>query len=542
MAASQPFGFSSKGGLNTNLNEIEMLQQPGIATILTNFEVDPDGGYRRINGFTVYGGDNATRPINNTTILGIKTYADGVVACLQTGIFFSNDGVTWLQINRAGVHSSGDNYTTFIGRSALVRTNQGQSSIDIYEGSKSVYGELVICDGENKPYYFYMTGTGALSSRTFFASEITVSSTEAPTIGTVHSNHLVVGGTAENPNQIYYSHLHEMDNFAGAGAGQIRLADKVVGLKSFRGDCIIFCKNSIYKLVNVEANDATTAIIPITKNVGCLDGNSIQEIGGDLVFLSPDGIRTLAGTERIGDVELTSVSRNIQQIVSKLANNINTYTITSVVLRSKSQYRLYYHSDTEDLEDSQGIIGTFTGRGFEWSETKGIAVTAIDSGFLHSGVEQVVHGDRDGYIYNHDTGNSFVHDGLAANVSAHYRTPFLDFGDMGTRKTLQYAKISATPDANTGGYSQPSLVVKLDYEDVTLLHPPAYLLPEIRGGASFGTAIFGSSYFGALENPLIRQTLQGSCYSANFAIKSDDQLQPYTINGLYLNYVPAGRR
>ena len=42
MAASQPFGFSSKGGLNTNISEIEMLRQPGIATTLRNFEVDPD--------------------------------------------------------------------------------------------------------------------------------------------------------------------------------------------------------------------------------------------------------------------------------------------------------------------------------------------------------------------------------------------------------------------------------------------------------------------------------------------------------------------
>ena len=26
------------------------------------------------------------------------------------------------------------------------------------------------------------------------------------------------------------------------------------------------------------------------ENIGCLDGKSIQEIGGDLVFLAPDGI------------------------------------------------------------------------------------------------------------------------------------------------------------------------------------------------------------------------------------------------------------
>ena len=82
--------------------------------------------------------------------------------------------------------------------------------------------------------------------------------------------------TAENPNVVYYSHLHDIDNFSGSDAGSVRLSDKVTGLKSFRGDCIVFCRNSIYRLVNIEANDATTAIIPITKNVGCLSGQSIQ--------------------------------------------------------------------------------------------------------------------------------------------------------------------------------------------------------------------------------------------------------------------------
>ena len=52
---AQPFGVSCRGGLNTNLNQLEMLRQPGLATRLRNFEVDPDGGYRRINGFTQYG-------------------------------------------------------------------------------------------------------------------------------------------------------------------------------------------------------------------------------------------------------------------------------------------------------------------------------------------------------------------------------------------------------------------------------------------------------------------------------------------------------
>ena len=130
---SQPFGISCRGGLNTNLNEFEMLKQPGFATKLRNFEVDPDGGYRRINGFSQYGD---TRPNTDNDILGLFVYGDGVIACSGTNIYFSNDGSTWLQINRSSVAGGGDNYSTFTGRSTLARTGQGQCSLAIVTGKQ----------------------------------------------------------------------------------------------------------------------------------------------------------------------------------------------------------------------------------------------------------------------------------------------------------------------------------------------------------------------------------------------------------------------
>ena len=50
-----------------------------------------------------------------------------------------------------------------------------------------------------------------------------------------------------------------------------------------------------------------------------------------MLFLSPDGIRTVAGTARIGDVELGSVSRQIQSIISDIAAD-SGFIITSGVL------------------------------------------------------------------------------------------------------------------------------------------------------------------------------------------------------------------
>ena len=539
MATSLPFGVSCRGGLNTNLNQFEMLAQPGLATQLENFEVDSDGGYRRINGFTAYGGSSATRPNGTEAILGLFVYADGLIATAGTNVYFTLDGITWLQINRDSVAGGGDNYTTFTGRSTLTRTTQGQCSFTLYEGD-SDYGELIITDESSaaKPFYFKMTGTGALSARTYYAQEITVSGSVYPTVCTMHDRHLVVAGDSNNPNTIYYSHTDEPTNFSGAGAGSIKLDDKVIGLRAFRADLIIFCKNSIYKLVNIN-DSSNIAVVPITKNVGCLDNHSIQEIAGDLVFLSPDGVRTIAGTARIGDVELGSVSRQILDIIETIAKGIDSFIIDSVVLRQKSQYRLFYTTATQAASDAKGIIGSLTSNGFEWSETKGIQARAVTSGFNSNGVEQTFHGDSNGYVYVHDNGDSFLHSGAEANIRATYKTPNYDFGDFGTRKNMRYVKISVSPE----GTAEPILRVRYDYEDTKVPQPLDYALLSVPLPAIFGSSPFGAgSVFGATNDPMVRQAIQGGGYTASFRLRSEDKNPPYAINGMYIDYIPSTRR
>lgn len=535
----QAFGLSCQGGLNTNLNQFQMLQQPGFATELQNFEVDPDGGYRRINGYTLYGGSSAARPNGSNPILGLFVYADGVIAASGTNLYFTLDGTSWVQINRSSVSGSGDNYSTFTGRSTATRTSQSYANFTLFEGN-TTYGEVVITDKGSgvKPALFKMTGTGdSLSDRTFFYEEITVSGTHYPKFCTIHDKHLVVAGAATAPNTIFYSGTSDINDFTSTGSGSIVLDDQVVGLKSFRGDLIIFCKNSIYKLVNINDSNSI-AITPITKNVGCLDGNSIQEIGGDLIFLSPDGFRLVAGTARIGDVELSSVSRQIQSIVASLASNIDSLVISSAVLRSKSQYRLFYSAGAASTTTAKGIIGTITPQGFEWSETIGIQAHGFTSGFDNNSVEQIYHGDKDGYVYNHNTGNSFNPAGTETNIDARYKTPNLDFGDAGTLKTLHYTKISFTPE----GTVQPTLKITYDFDDTNRPQPPNYTLDSIPTPAVFGDSTFNTAVFGASQDPMARQAVQGSGHNIAFKIFSQDTNAPYSINGFYVDYRPSGRR
>ena len=532
---SQPYALACEGGLDKSSSSFELLRRPGAATRLRNFEVDIAGGYRRVNGYTALGGASAANPSSDNDILGLHVYADGVIACTSTNIYFSQDGESWLQINMGSVAGGGDNYSAFTGRSAAARTSQGLAHFATYEGT-SDYGEIVICDGVNEPFLFQMTGTGGLETRTFFAKEITVSSTVGPAIAVIHDKHLVVAGDSSSKNTVYYSGTNDIDSFSSSGSGSIVISDNVVGLASFRSDLIIFCKNSIHKLVNIN-NSSTIAVVPVTTNVGCLDGGSIQEIGGDILFLAPDGVRTIAGTARIGDVELSSVSRQIQKIVSEIAADPNLL-VTSAVLRSKSQYRLFYSRVGESPSIAKGIIGTLTSQGYAWSETLGIQALGFVSDLDKDGVEQVYHGDKDGFIYNHIDGNAFFNAGSATDIAAVYQTPDFDFGDVGTRKTLKYARVSFSPE----GEVLPSFRVRYDYEDPLIPQPEPFAVSTIALPAIFGTAAFAAITFGATTDPMERITLEGSGNTCSFRISSDDQKSAYAVNGIYIDYMPAGRR
>tara|TARA_E500000081_G_scaffold155504_1_gene196990 strand:- start:24448 stop:26166 length:1719 start_codon:yes stop_codon:yes gene_type:complete len=572
MAQTQPFGFACKGGLDINQSQFMLQAEAGTAVELVNFEIDTDGGYRRINGHLGIGttaSPNTGRILDYTDsnavktdkILGITGYAAGGVAASGTNLYFvsrADSGTLWVPLNRISSVStlSYSTHTGFLSTNPNPRTNQEKIHFKHFEGSLAGNGSLVVCDGVNNPVVIEITGGSNHNinslSRTYAYTEIPVGRARTdtdnnihPQFSEVHQTRLLVSGDPSTPNTVYYSSVN-FQNTDDCNGGSVTVEDKVTGLKSFRGDVIIFCENSIYRLKSL--GDATNQLVePVSKNIGCLDFQTIQEVGGDLVFLAPDGIRTLAGTEKIGDTELGSVSRQIQTLVrDNIVKKLNTLTLASVVIKEKAQYRLFYTAKTgEDPSGSKGIIGTITNEGFVWSETLGIQCTAIESVFDPvTGLETVYHGDKDGYIYTHEFGNDFYNAGTKKTIFAAYKTPFLDFGDAGTRKTLNYLKISMRPEGNV----QPTLRIRYDNSVAHIPQPDNIIMDTVPAPAEFGVAVFenapnvAGNIYGGTADPLVRQSVQGSGYTMNFRLFSDDNNDSYTINGIYADYYPSGRR
>ena len=471
---------------------------PGAATILRNFEPSILGGYRRLNGTAKY----SSSQVNGSNIVqGVFVYNDQVFA-ISGGTLARSSGSSWTNLE-TGLNSSG--------RYNAERFN--------YENTE----KLILVNGSDNPR--------VLSGNTVS----TISSTGVPTnakyVASFRS-HMFYAGMSSNPQEIVFSAPFNEDDFtAGNGAGSIKVDDNVTGLKVFRDNLFIFCQDRIFKLTG--SGLASFAIENVSRNIGCLDGFSIQEIGGDLAFLGPDGIRTVQGTTRIGDIDLGSISKPIQ----KRFEDISLDRISSLVIRGKSQYRIFRPLTDGTEPVSEGIIGVIKsnpqgGVGWEWSDIKGIKPSCCDSQYI-SNTETVVHGGFDGYVYKQESGNTFS----GTNIRASYRSPDLTLGDAGIRKNMQRINVNY----DTEGEVDISLGVMFDFDNSYSPQPEPYNLTTQSSHALYGVSTYNVATYGSEGFPIVRQPIEGSGFTAVVKIDDTSGNPPITLKGFQLEFTPGTR-
>ena len=602
--ATQGASITVQGGLDLVSSSHALFRTPGAATKLQNFESSTTGGYRRISGYKKFGGTSGVIPsgVSTESIEGLFPYADGVLVCQGDDIYWSTTGTSYTQINKdtyktktgtvsvtAGsptvtgsgtafltefaandriqinnvnyrvlsvtsdtvltldfnvvssvsgqaVKKSGMSSSDLSSATVITRTNQSNCQFVNYE-SEGNFGTVYIVDGANKIAEFQITTVGG--SNVFHFETLERSTPVNPKRVTIFSERLIVAGQSTSDSTVAYSTRLKPYDFTGASAGTIDTGDVIVGIKVFRNSLVIFCKNSIFELTNL---DSTPILKSVTKNIGCVDGNTIQEIGGDLVFLAPDGLRTIAGTARIGDVELSSISRKILPLINNLLDNISSFTISSMVIRERSQYRLFYFQSGQAASSQKGIIGTFKfdANGvpaFEWSETLGMEIKRCTSDLDINNKEVQFGSNESGYVYQLDTGNNF--DG--SNIDAQFQTPDMDYGDNGLRKSLYAVKANIEPE---GTNNNLKLLVRYDFESTEVPQPGSVNVGNLSSAAVFGasSSVFGTSVFGAVVLPSKRMIVTGSGFSNNFKFFTDDTDASYSVNGLFVSFIAGGRR
>ena len=485
-----PFVFGCGGGLV--LNKDSFSYQPGETKVLKNFEPDVKGGYKKILGTTKFNSNIVPQVSSSSERVVMSAVFNGVVLGARGG-----------SIHRAS--SGSGSWTSTITSLGTPTQNYTFRKFN-FDGTD----RIVICTGTSNPQ---------LLTSAFSASVVNATGTANFKFVEIFKNHTFFAGDSSNKQQV------------------IKVDTEIVGLKVFRDALFIFGQDKIFKLVGTSLSDF--AIAPVTRKIGCVDGGSIQELGGDIIYLAPDGLRTIAGTERIGDVELGTISKQIQQRI----DNITLDNITSLVIRNKSQYRLFYPTTSGSEDSSKGIIGVIktnpnTGQlGYEYSDMEGLKVSSTDSDFI-SNDETIVNGGYDGYIYLQESGNQYTRTTSTTAIKGRYRSPDLTMGDPGIRKNMQRVIVNYTNE----GAVDADLQVRYDFDASTTPQPAAVSITTGNTPALYGTGIYNTSVFGQSGIPLVRQHVVGSGFAVALKVTDDSTNPPISLKGFELEFVPGGRR
>ena len=322
----QTFPIEFRGGLISNLSPLQHgASAVGSATILQNYEPNKEGGYSKVKGYTKF---SSTKVTGSGPILALKVMgpAKAVVArknATNYTQYYYGTGTTWTSMATSA--------STNGGKARHVEFN--------LDGNDKV----LFVDGTNYPGVYNASD----NTMTFMTSSDSSDVEAAEHVAMFKNTAFFAKG-----NNLYFTAPFTVDDFSAAnGAGTINIGHDVTGLTVFRDQLIIFTTDTVKRLSGNTSADFQVS--SITDRIGCINGDTIQEVGGDIMYLAPDGIRLLSATDRIGDFGLDVASDKIYKDANTFLNSTSTFA--SVLMREKSQYRIFAYISSEQDETAKGL-------------------------------------------------------------------------------------------------------------------------------------------------------------------------------------------
>lgn len=510
----QTFLIEFKGGLISNLSPLQQgANAVGSATILQNFEVNKEGGYTKIGGYEKY--SDSVVP-GSGPVLGVKVAdVDRVYAARKNALnlteWYYSTGGAWSSLAVSPASNGGKvRHTT---------SNLGNSN------------KTLFVDGGNFP--------AILDHSTNTITYMT--SANSPDI--IGSSHVAFSSNAAwfaKDSNLYFTAPLTVDDFSSAnGAGVINVSGEITGLAVFRENLIVFTENSIKRITGTTTSDFR--VDSITDRIGCINGDTIQEVGGDIMYLAPDGIRLLSATDRIGDFGLDIASDTISKDANKML--ASTSNFCSILFREKAQYRIFAYIESEQKEAAKGLIATkLAPQGssdIQWSTTKGIKAFVADS--IYAGTRELsLFANTEGYVYTLDTGSSF--DGEA--IDAIYESPYLFLTDPQVRKTFYKLTLYAEPKGNM----DLGLNMKFDFGSPSNLGAvqPSTQTISSRGNSVFffgdSNATFNAATYGGNLDSRYDVNLVGSAKTTALRIEDNSTNPKFTLDTALLEFAQNDRQ
>jgi len=249
---------------------------------------------------------------------------------------------------------------------------------------------------------------------------------------------------------VYWSDLLIGNDWSGGTSGSINIAkvwpdgyDEIVALAAHNGLLIIFGKHSIVVYQGAEA-PATMVLADTIAGVGCVDRDTVQHTGTDVIFLSHTGLRSFGRTIREKSMPISSLSKTITKDIIQLLQSETQFR--SIYSPEESFYLLtFVDRKTTYCFDLRGTLEDGSLRVTRWPYSVFTSYARLEDGTLYVGTTDGI-SEYKGYT---DKGDSY---------RFKYYSPSLTFGDVSKLKFIK--KIQPT----IVGGSDSTAFVKFAYD------------------------------------------------------------------------------
>lgn len=591
--ALQTYVSVMAGGLVTNVDPLTQSNNfSGSAVRLVNMEPSLEGGYRRISGF-----ENSYGTLPGTgKVLGLSVNGDinqGVLGCrapssgsnylhwynhyydvpLGTG---EGSGFT-VGETVTGVVSSGDSTAVAASGTVISKTadaivvNFGKIPDNIFATGNVLTGGTSSATGtvSSTPTVIGWTAVTTAGSPTMTGVDVVrferynwteeillltdgvnpaakyngttytqITHTNAPNnpkFSSAFANHLWLAGDPDEPFNIYFSSPNADTDFSPAnGAGVVNIGFTVTQLKAFRNQLYVFGQNQIKRIIGDNFSNFT--VENVTNDLGCVAPDTVVEFGGDIIFLGPDGIRPISGTSRIGDVELETVSREIQKTFENYTANEDVTKLKALVIRRKSQFRLFFEANTSLSLLAAIRKGPTAQSTFEYSQLVGVEATAVASGYIGQ-FEFVLHGDSTGKVHKQEEGDSFA----GSDIFSVYQTPYYFMGDPEVRKVFYKVKTFL----KTEGEALINVGIDFNFGDSEINTPENFAITTAGAASAFDAAftIYDTTdIYDGNPSPTRTTNISGSGDSISVSYVTNSTSPSHTIQAVSILYGTGDRR
>ena len=420
----QPLTISAPGFLGLNTEESPLGMNPGYASVADNCIIDKRGRIAARKGYD-------TVSTNGASVLGSSR---GIEAVFE---FTSFAGVVT-------VFSAGNN-KIFYGTTTLAECTLPVGYTITANNWKII--------SFNNDVYFYQRDHVPLKSTAGGTTLTEVNS------GVINANEAIsafgrvwIADATGNKHTVKVSELLEAENFSTGGAFSIDVTqywpegyDEIVALTEHNGLFIVFGRHSILIYdgaqggagVGASADPAGTTIFlrDTIEGVGCIERDSVQATGEDVLFLSERGVMSLGRVIQEKSLPLRDVSAGVRTDLME-AVRFNTKPVKSVYNPDDAFYLLTIpDSNTIYCFDVRAPLENGSFRATTWSGIMPLSFSNIaDDGFyfgIDSGI--VTYG---GYLDDTST------------YDLRYFTNPLDFQSPAVLKFLKKINLTVEGGAN----------------------------------------------------------------------------------------------